>query len=341
MKFDGRTLSHEVSEHIRLMAVRRVEEGESPSAVMRSYGLCRTTIYRWLRVARAGGERKLRAKKHPGPQSNLDARQKQQIFRWINGRNPRQYGFDFGSWTRKLVQSLVAERFGIQLGLTAVGRVLAELEITPQKPLRRAYQRDPKAIDHWIQHEYPRLRSRAKTQGAEIFFLDEAGIRSDVPPGRTWAPKGKTPVVSTPGQRQSVNAISAVNARGAFWFKVYRGSFNQHRFVEFLKQFMRGRRTSVFLVVDGHPSHRGRKVAEYVQASQGRLELHFLPGYAPDLNPDEFVWNHVKTHGISKNPLRENESLFERVQADLEHINRFPSLVRSFFRAPSVAYRAD
>ena len=341
MKLDGRTLSHEVSEHIRLMAVRRVAEGESPSAVMESYGLCRTTIYRWLRAARKGGDSALRAKTHPGPEPKLGTRQNRQIFRWVNGRSPRQYGFDFGLWTRKLIQELVQERFGISLGLTAVGRLLAELQITPQKPLRRAYQRDPAAIDRWLKQDYPKLRSRAKRKGAKVFFLDEAGIRSDVPPGRTWAPKGKTPVVQTPGQRQSVNAISAVNARGEFWFKVYRGAFNQQRFVSFLKDFMRGRRHPVFLVVDGHPSHRGRKVAEYVRACRGRLEIHFLPSYAPELNPDEFVWNYVKTHGISKKPLREGESLFARVCQDLQWIKRFPSLVRSFFRAPTVAYTKD
>ena len=338
---DGRTLSHEVSEHIRLMAVRRVQAGERPSEVIRSYGLCRTTIYRWLRASRARGERALASRKAPGPAPKLTPQQKRQVFRWINGRDPRQYGFDFGLWTRRIVQVLVRERFGIELGLTAVGRVLAELEITPQKPLRRAYERDPVAITKWMNEDYPRLRARARKRGAKIFFLDEAGVRSDSVLGRTWAPKGQTPEVATSGRRQAVNAISAVNALGEFWYKVYTERLTKATFLRFLKEFLRGRRAPVILVVDGHPAHRARLIAEYVQSLRGRLEIHFLPGYAPELNPDEFVWNHLKKEGVSKEPLRRGESLRERVHRDLEGIRQSPSLVRSFFRAPSVAYAAD
>ena len=341
MEIDGRTLSHEVSEQIRIMAVRRVREGELPSEVIRSYGLCRTTIYRWLRAARRGGEKALKAHKSPGPKRKLTDRQRQQVFRWINGKDPRQYGFDFGLWTRKIVQSLIAEKFGFDVGVTAVGRLLAELEITPQKPLRRAYERDPKAIARWMKQDYPRLRVRARRRGAKIFFLDEAGIRSDSVLGRTWAPKGRTPEVNTSGQRQSVNAISAVNARGEFWFKVYTKRLNKELFLQFLKAFLRSRRIPVLLVVDGHPAHRARIIAQYVQSLKGRLEIHFLPGYAPELNPDEFVWNHLKKQGVSKKPLRQGESLRARVQQDLEQIRRAPALVRSFFQAPSVVYATD
>lgn len=340
-QIDGRTLSHEVSEHIRIMAVRRVRAGERPSEVIRSYGLCRTTIYKWLRAAQRSGGKALKSRKAPGPTPKLNTPQRRQVFRWINGRDPRQYGFDFGLWTRKIVQSLIWEKFGLELGVTAVGRLLAELEITPQKPLRRAYERDPKAIAKWIAEDYPRLRARARRRGAKIFFLDEAGIRSDSVLGRTWAPKGQTPEVQTSGRRQSVNAISAVNARGEFWFKVYTQRLNKELFLQFLKAFLRGRRIPVMLVVDGHPAHRARIIAEYVQALKGRLEIHFLPGYAPELNPDEFVWNHLKKQGVSKKPLRQGESLRARVQHDLERIRRAPALVRSFFRAPTVGYATD
>jgi len=157
-------------------------------------------------------------------------------------------------------------------------------------------------------------------------------------PGPNVGPRGKTPVVATSGQRQSVNAISAVNLLGAFWYATYTGRLNASRFVEFLKAFMRYRRRPVFLVVDGHPAHRARLVAAYVQAMRGRLEIHFLPGYAPDLNPDEFVWNYVKTHGLSKKPLLRGESLHERIESDLAAIQADAALVRSFFHAPSVSY---
>jgi len=341
MQIDGRTLSHETSETIRHLAVQRVKEGERPSSVIASYGLCRTTIYKWLRAERRGGMKALKARKHPGRAPTLSPRQKLQVRRWINGKDPRQYGFDFGLWTRQIVAALIAQKFGVALGVTAVGRLLAQLDITPQKPLRRAYERDPAAIKRWTTEIFPQLRARAKRAGAQIFFLDEAGVRSDQVLGRTWGLRGQTPEVPTSGRRQSVSAISAVNARGAFWYEIYTTRLNAQGFIALLGHFMRRRAGKVFLILDGHPAHRAKVVAQYVQSFKGRLELHFLPGYAPELNPDEFVWNHLKRQGVSKTPLRRDESLRSRVQSDLATIKARPALVRSFFHAPSVAYTRD
>jgi len=305
LKIDGRTLDHGTSEHLRILAVRRVrEDRETPSEVMKSLGLCRTTIYRWLRAYDKGGTPSLKASKAAGPRYKLTNKQKSQVRTWIVGKDPRQYGFDFGLWTRAIVAELIKKKLGLALGLTAVGRLLASLQITPQKPLRRAYERDPEAVQEWVRTTYPKLRKRAKRLGAAIFFLDEAGFSSEPNLGRTYGMKGQTPVVATSGQRQKVSAISALNSKGAFWSKVYTGMLNAGRFVEFLKDFRRGGRGRVFLVVDGHPSHHAKVVKSYVRQTRGMLELHFLPPYAPDLNPDEFVWQHAKTNGVSKNRSR-------------------------------------
>ena len=320
---------------------RVVEDGEGPSEVMRSLGLCRTTVYPWLRKFHEEGWDALVERIAQGPEPKLNEKQRQQVRRWIWGKDPRQYGFEFGLWTRRIVQVLIQERMGIELGLTAVGRLLARLEITPQKPLRRAYERDPKAVESWLKEAYPKLRKRAKQAGALIFFLDEAGFQSDPPLGRTYGLKGKTPVVVTSGQRQSINVISAVNAQGAFWAATYTGKLNAESFIAFLQNFMRGRTGRVFLVVDGHPAHKANTVKQYIQSLKGRLELHFLPPYAPDLNPDEFVWSHMKGNGVSKKPLKKNESLRERVEQDITDLQKNRKLVRSFFCAQSVAYAKD
>jgi transposase len=341
-RIDGRTLDHKTLEHLRKLAVRRViEGGEAPSEVMKSLGLCRTTIYPWLRKFEEEGWKALAERIAQGPEPKLTEKQGQQVKRWILGRDPRQYGFDFGLWSRRIVQALIQEKMGIELGLTAVGRLLAGLEITPQKPLRRAYERDPAAVDHWVKESYPALKKRAKRLGASIFFLDEAGFQSDPPLGRTYGLKGKTPVVTTSGQRQSLNVISAVNARGEFWAATYTGKLDAEAFVVFLQNFVKGRTGKVFLVVDGHPAHKAKVVKSYVQSLEGRLELHFLPPYAPDLNPDEFVWSYMKTNGVSKKPLKQNESLRKRIEEDLNAIKRDRRLVQSFFCAESVVYAKD
>jgi transposase len=339
---DGRTLDHRTLEHLRIQAVRRViEDGERPSKVMESLGLCRTSIYPWLREFRDKGLEALAESIAQGPEPKMTDKQKQQVKRWILGKDPRQYGFDFGLWSRRIVQQLIREKMGIALCLASVGKVLASLDITPQKPLRRAYERDPKAVKLWLDETYPKLKKRAKKLGAMIFFLDEAGFQSDPPLRRTYGLKGKTPIVQTSGQRQSINVISAVNARGEFWAATYDGKLNAETFVLFLQDFMKRRKRKVILIVDGHPSHTAKTVQRYVASTDGRLELERLPSYSPDLNPDEFVWSHMKSNGVSKKPLKQNEALRDRVEEDLLKIKGDRALVRSFFQAESVVYAAD
>ena len=168
-----------------MLAVRRVtSDGEAPSVVMESLGLCRTTIYRWLRRFEEKGLEGLVEQICQGPTPTLNEKQRQQVCRWIIGKDPRQHGFDFGLWTRRIVQTMLLEKMGVDFCLTSVGKLLASLNITPQKPLRRAYERDPEAVSLWQEETYPKLKQRAKKLGAQIFFLDEAGFQSDPPLGR-------------------------------------------------------------------------------------------------------------------------------------------------------------
>ena len=343
MKRDGRKLDHATLEEFRLLALRRVREGEKPSAVVKSLGMNRTSIYRWLKTAsgRGKGERALAARPATGRPTKLTSTQRAQVFRWINGKDPRQYGLDFGLWTRQIAATLIEQKFGVSLGVTAVGRLLARLGLTPQKPLQRAYQRDPQAIERWQRETYPGIAAAARQSGADIYFWDESGFRADTVHGKTWAPKGKTPVIQRPGQRQSISAASAVNAKGGFWFATYQGALNAELFIELLKKLMKARSKPVHLVVDGLPAHKKANVREYIASTQGKLSMHVLPGYAPDLNPDELVWSHVKRTDVARNPLRAGEKLELRIEKQLHDVQRNRRLVRSFFGSPSVAYISD
>ena len=343
MKRDGRTLDHGTLETIRRMAVERVREGERPSDVIASYGFHRCTIYGWLKVAssRGKGLKALASRPSTGRPRTLTTAQERQIFRWINGRNPMQYGFDFGLWTRQIVHTLVSQRFGARLSLASIGALLARQGLTPQKPLQRAYQRDPEAIERWQHETYPAIARIAKRDRADIYFWDESGFRADAVHGMTWGAKGQTPVVSVPGQRQSISAASAVSSKGAFWFATYKGGLNGALFIALLRRIMRGRRKPLHLILDGLPAHKTTAVKRYAEGLHGKLSLHYLPGYAPDLNPDELVWSHAKRTGNARRPLQKGEKLEARVAKQLSEIGRKPALVRSFFRHPSVAYITD
>ena len=225
--------------------------------------------------------------------------------------------------------------------MTAVGELLAKLGLTPQKPLQRAYQRDPEAIEAWRRERFPEIARQAKASGGEIFFWDESGFRADAVHGKTWGVKGQTPVIERPGQRQSISAASAVNARGGFWYCTYEGGLNAELFVTLLRRMMRHRTKPVHLVLDWLPAHKTALVKAHVASTNGLLTLHFLPGYAPDLNPDELVWSHMERTGTARSPLRRGEKLQDKIEAQLAAIKRKPTLVRSFFKAPSVAYITD
>jgi transposase len=325
------------------MAVERVREGESASDVIAGYGFNRTTIYKWLNAAlRPGlGIKALRSTKGSGRPRTLTPTQEAQVFRWITGSDPRQYGLDFGLWTRSIVVELIEKIFGIRLGLTAVGELLAKLGLTPQKPLQRAYQRDPEAIEKWRREIFPAIAKQAKADGAEMFFWDESGFRADTAHGKTWGIRGKTPVRQRPGQRQSISAASAVSAKGGFWFNTYDGALNAELFIELLKKMMRHRKKPIQLVLASLPAHKTALVKNYVTSTEGRLSLHFLPGYATDLNPDELVWSHVKRTGTARRPLLKGEKLRDKIEEQLTKLQQMPRLVRSFFKAPSVAYIDD
>jgi transposase len=343
MKKDGRTLDRKTQEAIRLMAVQRVREGEPPSAVIASYGMNRTTIHKWLHRAqgKGGGMRRLQSRKATGRPRTLTLAQERQVFRWINGNNPMQHGFDAGLWTRPIVRELVCKHWGVTLSLTSIGTLLARLGLTPQKPLQRAYQRDPQAIEHWQRVTYPAIAKRAKAKKADIYFWDESGFRADAVQGTTWGVKGQTPVVYVPGQRQRISAASAVNTKGAFWFATYPGALTGERLVNLFKKLMYRRRKPLYLILDGLPAHKKAAVKEYIASTQGKLRLYYLPGYAPELNPDELVYSHAKRTGNARRPLQAGEKLEERIHAQLADIGKHPALVRSFFKHPSVAYISD
>jgi transposase len=216
--------------------------------------------------------------------------------------------------------------------------MLRKLGLSPQKPLRRAYERDPELVETWRKKQFPEIRRLAKKERATLYFSDEAGVRSDFHAGTTWALKGQTPIVPATGQRFGMNLISAISPRGDFRFMTVEGRMNAEKFIEFLKRLIHSAPRPVFLIVDRHPSHRAKKVLAFVQSTEGRLRLFFLPPYAPDLNPDEHVWNHLKNHGVGKQAIRSRDQFRKVVLGHMRSLQRLPDLIRSFFRDPRLRY---
>jgi transposase len=335
---DGRKLDHKTLEQLRIRAVRQIEHGAHPEDVAAALGMTRAAVYAWLAKYREGGLDALRAKPVPGRPPSLSGAQLARLYGLVVGNDPRQLRFAFALWTRAMVRELIGREFGVRLSEVSVGRLLRKLGLSPQRPLYRAYQQNPEAVARWKAEIYPQLRTEAAQVGATIYFADEAGVRSDYHAGTTWAPVGRTSVVATTGDRFGVNLISAVTTKGGLRFAAYDGNLNGKVLIDFCRRLLHDASGPVFLVLDGHPVHRSTAVKQFAASTNGRLRLCFLPGYAPELNPDEWVWKHVKHDRIGRAGVTSPDDLKAKALAALHRLQRLPQLVRSFFRDPHLRY---
>ena len=335
---DGRKLDHKTLETLRVRAVQQIENGARVEDVAATLGLARSTVFGWVAKYREGGRPALAARPVPGRPPKLSGAQLARVYDLIVGRDPRQLSFEFALWTREMVRDLVRREFGVALSVVSVGRLLRKLGLSPQRPLWRASQQNPEAVDRWKREQFPVIRAQAAAAGATIWFADEAGVRSDYHAGTTWAPVGRTPIVRTAGARHSVNLVSAVTAQGALRFAAYAGTFTSATFIDFCQRLLHDSDRPVFLVVDGHPTHRSRAVQDFVASTNGRLRLFLLPGYSPELNPDEWVWKNIKADRVGRAGVTGADDLKAKAVSALHRLQKLPHLIRGFFADSNLRY---
>lgn len=340
-KDDARKLDHTTLEALRHRAVQSVQDGESPEVVARAIGVGRTAIYRWLADYRHGGWSALKAKPLFGRPPKLDGKKLQWLYDVVTKKNPLQLKFAFALWTREMLVKLIKDKFGIKLSANSVGRLLSQLGITCQKPLHRAIERDEALVKKWLKSEYPKIKQMAVKEGAEIYFGDAAHIQSDHHAGRTWGKKGETPIVEATGARHGMSLISAVTSRGHMRFMIKeKGGVNAEVFIEFLKRLMVGAKHPIFLIVDRGPAHRSKKTKAFVEGLSGKLQLFFLPPYAPDCNPDELVWKHLKVDTVGRMSVTSKKEFKQKVLSSMRKLQSNPGKIRAFYQKPSLKYAA-
>jgi transposase len=331
---DTRTLSPSMQEELRRRAVRLVIDkcvSQSEAAVV--LGVSRQSVNGWMRDYRAGGEQALVARRRgrrPTEQMLLQPWQQAQICRTIREKNPDQLRLPFFLWTREAVRDLIERRFKLRLALTTVGRYLRRWGFTAQKPVRRAFEQNPAAVKAWLEQIYPAIAAKAKRENALILWGDEMGLRSDHQAGRSFAPKGETPVIAGTGQRFGANVISVISNRGQLYFMVFAGTANAALFLSFLRRLLRqlkGRK--LFLIVDGHPSHRARLVKAFIAQNSERIALYYLPPYSPELNPDEMLNQDVKSNALGRRRPRNQDELIADTRSYLHRRQRQPDVVWS------------
>jgi len=341
-KTDARKLDAATQAHLRRLVVLAVRDGIKQTAAAERYGVSLRAVNQWIGRDRAGGLKALKAKRRGRPvgAGRLSTRQAARIRGLVLGKMPDQLKLPFYLWTRSAVAELIAREYGLQVSLTSVGRYLKAWGMSPQKPMRRAYERNDAAITRWLNEEYPAISRQAKHDKAVIYWGDEMGLRSDHVTGTSYALVGQTPVVQATGQRFGCNMISAITNKGALAFMVFTGKFQAPVFIEFMRRLLKQVKGKVYLIVDGHPVHRSGQAKAFIDENANRLRLIRLPGYCPELNPDELLNQDVKTNGLGKSRPRDKGEMMATVRSHLYRRQKQPQIIRNLFLEKHVRYAA-
>ena len=341
---DARSLPGAAQAALRKRAVRVVLDGMTQAEAARVFGVHPNAVNRWIKRYREGGWDGLserRRGRRAGEQPVLAAPQQQEVIALVRESTPDQLGLPGFLWTRDAVGELITQRYGRWLARTTVGGYLRRWGFSPQKPQHRALEQNPAAVARWLATEFPAIRAQAKREGGVVLWLDEMGVRSDAAAGRSWAPMGQTPVIKRTGKRFGVNMLSAISNAGRLRFRLFTGSFNGPAFIDFLGRLLRdcgGRK--VHLIVDGHPVHHAKLVSAWVGRHAERIELHFLPGYSPELNPVELLNHDVKANAAGRRRPRSAGELRGELHGYLRRRQRQPAVLIRFFEHPTTRYAA-
>lgn len=324
-------------EQKRIDAVRAVMNGEPVDVVARVCKVPRRTIFLWLAKYRQGGLKNLKE----GDRSGRPRKVTPEIMNWIyyaiSLGDPRQYKLPFCLWTLNNLRTILKREFNLELSKSSVCRLLAHLGLSPQRPIYRSYKQDPKKLERYLKKTFPELRRIAKRLGAEIYFIDESAVRSDHHSGTTWGPIGETPVVEDSGDRFGIKLISAVSPRGDMRFQMIEGRMNSDKFIEFLKKLRSDAGKPIIVIADNASYHKSKKVMGFAENSNQEITLELLPVYAPELNPDEQVWNHAKAR-LGKLFIDSKETMKRCVLNVMRSIQKNVRLVRSFFELEDTKY---
>jgi transposase len=305
--------------------------------VRKIYNIPERTIFNWLSLYRSGGWGALKEGVRAGRRRKVGTEDMQWIYNAVTLGNPRHYQFDFCLWTLNALRALIGRERGIELSKSSVSRLLGHLGLSPQRPIYKSYKQDPRKIDQYLLETFPDAVNKAKEMGAEIFFVDEASVRSDAHRGLTWGKKGETPVVRNSGGRFGLSVISAVSPRGDMRFSFIEERMNSSKFIEFLKKLHRDAGKPILVITDNAKYHHSKETQEFLRQQENRILIAYLPAYSPELNPDEQVWNHAKRR-LAQRAIFTKQDMKKHLNSILRSIQKQVSLIKSFFRMDDTKY---
>lgn len=342
-KTDFRTLSIEERYQFKKRAIALIKSGKKQKDIVELYGIRPNTVSLWVKNYKDLGLKGLKEKERGAKSEDrklLSSDQEKSIQKMIIDTMPDQLKLPFSLWTRKAVKELVEREFGVFLAINTMGDYLRKWGFSPQKPKKKAYEQNPKLVQKWLTEEYPVIKEKAKQEGAQIHWGDQTGVRNNSQHGRSYAPKGRTPVKKSMSKRFSVNMISTVTNQGQVEFMIYQGTMNSDRLIEFMKQLIKGKSKKVYLILDNLRVHHSKLVKLWAEENKSKIELYYLPSYSPEKNPDEYLNCDLK-YGLSEKPAPRNQKqLKNNLQNHMEMLQSNSQRVKKYFNHKEINYAA-
>lgn len=342
-KTDFRTLSESSRLEFRKQAVKLIKSGKKKGEVADIIGIKAGTLSQWWKDYQSFGYKGLESKKK-GVRSEdkklLSDQQEVEVQKMIVDKMPDQLKLDYALWTRKAIKELVEREFGVVLALTTMGDYLRKWGFTPQKPKKKAYEQCSKKVQKWLDEEYPAVKDRAQQENAEIYWGDETGVKNQCNHGRSYAPRGKTPVKESMSKRFSVNMVSAITNQGKVQFMIYSENMNADKFIEFMQQLIKSSSRKVYLILDNLRVHHSKIVKSWEEENKDKIALFFLPSYSPEKNPDEYLNCDLKQGLSAKKSPKNKETLQSNVQDHMVMLQNTPDRVTKYFKHKDIQYAA-
>ncbi len=342
-KIDARKLSTDAQQQIRYQVIRLRKQSRKHREISAITGVSRSICSTWWTLYKNGGKKALKIKKRGRPKGRcrtLSLEQEKILQKSMHDKCPNQLKLPFMLWTRIAVQQLIKHLWAIDMPIRTVGEYLKRWGFTPQKPLRRAYKQNPKAVKAWLNQDYPKIRERAQKENAEIHWGDETGLCNDSYHGRSYAPRGQTPAVVLFPRCKRVNLISSVTNQGKVRFMVYKSRMNSQTLIRFMKRLVKGAKKKIFLILDNLKVHHSYIAKDWLTEHEEQIEVFFLPSYSPELNPDEYLNCDLKAGVHSGVPAREKKQLTRKAISHLRKLQKLPGRVMKYFKHPKISYAA-
>ena len=340
---DMRSLSRDARHERRVQVIRLRAAGHTYDAIAAQTGLSRTGVFDICQRHASGGAKALHdaiGGRKSGEGRRLTSQQEAEVRKLICDKTPDQLKMPYALWSRGAVAELIEHRFCIRLPVRTMGLYLSRWGFTPQKPIRRAYEQSPAAVKQWLETDYPAIAARAKAEKAEIHWGDETGLRSDDVRGRSFAPKGQTPVIRINSKREGLSVISTVTNKGQMRWKIFDGALNADILIDFLRRLIKGARKKVFLILDNLRVHHSKPVKKWLAEHPDEIEVFYLPSYSPELNPDEMANADIKQAVTTKAPARTKLQLVKATSSHLRSVQKQPERIRRYFEHGPVRYAA-